>query len=65
MNTCIIWLWIIDPKKTIAQLRFIVSQLVDVYRLLEDQIDVPSVAREVVEGDVKFGSSVDAHIFKL
>nr|GMD41297.1 uncharacterized aarF domain-containing protein kinase At4g31390, chloroplastic [Ipomoea batatas]GME20656.1 uncharacterized aarF domain-containing protein kinase At4g31390, chloroplastic [Ipomoea batatas] len=26
-----------------------IQELVDVYRLLEDQIDIPSVAREVVE----------------
>jgi len=29
---------------------FPLSQLVDVYRLVEDQIDMPSVALEVLQG---------------
>jgi len=29
---------------------FLFSQLVDVYRLVEDQIDMPSVALEVLQG---------------
>ena len=29
---------------------FFFSQLVDVYRLVEDQIDMPSVALEVLQG---------------
>ena len=39
---------LLDPINLTAALCFF--QLVDVYRLLEDQIDVPSVALQVAQG---------------